>query len=197
MDLFVATRFVRENEPTWIVFDLIGVLAEPSWREIHDPPSLEEWNELKVGGIAESKFWSESHAREYRCRLRFKRGILGLLSYLRLVGYHICVATNFITSWLDCLEAKATDSLFDARIVSAEFGVAKPDNAFWMHVLNMVPRGSILFDDKWENCIAANLSGLQAIHARQGEEVTTFILSALRDHTVRGHKREFKRLTII
>ena len=40
----------------WVVFDLIGVLAEPSWRDTATI-DLELWHQLKRGQLPEDRFW--------------------------------------------------------------------------------------------------------------------------------------------
>ena len=41
-----------------LVFDLIGVLARPSWRELCLDPRAHDWPALRIGAITEAEFWS-------------------------------------------------------------------------------------------------------------------------------------------
>jgi HAD superfamily hydrolase (TIGR01509 family) len=152
----------------WVVFDLIGVLAGPSWRAIA-PEAADAWRSFKLGERPEAAFWDEGRAAAYREALSFHADGLALVRRLKQRGYRVCLATNFSAAWLDHLLAKAgARGLFDARVVSAEVKVAKPDAAFWDHVLRHAPRGSIFVDDQRNNCEAAARAGLEAIWAAPG-----------------------------
>jgi HAD superfamily hydrolase (TIGR01509 family) len=152
----------------WIVFDLIGVLAEPSWREIA-PEGASLWRSYKLGRSAEAMFWDAAHAAAYRDALSFRGDRRAYVERLKARGFKICVATNFSGEWLRHLLLKsAAFSLFDARVVSAEVKVAKPDPAFFAEVLRHAPRGSIFVDDQEANCAAAEREGLRAIFAHPG-----------------------------
>jgi HAD superfamily hydrolase (TIGR01509 family) len=151
----------------WIVFDLIGVLAEPSWREIATA-SGDAWRSYKLGERAEAAFWDAAHAAAYRNAMSFRGDRLAYVRSLKARGYRICLASNFSREWLLTLLAKGGAGLFDAEVVSAEVGVAKPDPAFYHEVLRRAPLGSIFVDDQRANCAAAKLAGLQAIFAYPG-----------------------------
>ncbi|MCA9697992.1 MAG: hypothetical protein KC431_10750, partial [Myxococcales bacterium] len=69
--------------PRVLVFDLIGVLAEPSWRELARAPARAPWTALKTGMIAEEAFWSPEEAAAYRRVLRLRGDRLALLRRLR------------------------------------------------------------------------------------------------------------------
>jgi len=152
----------------WIVFDLIGVLAEPSWREIataHDSA----WQTFKRGECAEALFWDAAHAAAYRKVLRFRSDRLAYVRALKARGYRICLASNFSREWLVALLAKGgAAGLFDAQVVSAEVGAAKPDPAFFDEVRCHAPRGSIFVDNQKANCDAAASSGFRPIFAYPG-----------------------------
>jgi len=152
----------------WIVFDLIGVLAEPSWREIATA-SREAWRSYKLGERAEAAFWDAAHAAAYRRAVGFRRDRLAYVRSLKARGYRICLATNFSREWLLALLAKGgAGELFDAEVVSAEVGVAKPDAAFFQEVLRRAPPGSIFVDDQKANCAAAKLAGLRPLFVYPG-----------------------------
>lgn len=152
----------------WLVFDLIGVLAEPSWREIA-PTEGDKWRSYKRGERAEATFWDAAHATAYRKVLGFRGDRLAYVRALKERGVKICLATNFSPEWLGALLAKSdAGGLFDARVVSAELGAAKPDPAFWEQVLRHAPRGSIVVDDQQTNCDAAARAGFLVVFAYPG-----------------------------
>jgi HAD superfamily hydrolase (TIGR01509 family) len=152
----------------WVVFDLIGVLAGPSWREIV-PEDTSKWRSFRLGESSEALFWDATHAATYREVLSFRSDRRAYVERLKARGLKICVATNFSAEWLDHLLAKSeAGALFDARVVSAEVKVAKPDPAFFAEVRRYAPRGSIFVDDQKENCAAAARAGLRAIWAHPG-----------------------------
>jgi HAD superfamily hydrolase (TIGR01509 family) len=164
----------------WIVFDLIGVLAEPSWREIATGGD-DAWRSFKRGERAEALFWDAAHAAAYRRVLSFRRDRLTYVRALKARGYHICLASNFSREWLVALLAKGgAAGLFDAQVVSAEVGAAKPDPAFFDEVRCHAPPGSIFVDDQKANCDAAERAGLRAIFAYPGCSIEAEVERLLR-----------------
>ena len=157
---------------TWVVFDLIGVLAEPSWRETVDDPSLDNWESFRLGKKAEGDFWSRASAEAYRKMLRFRSDRIVLVQHLRDKGLKVCVATNFSKEWYDTLVSQLHDkSLFADRVISAEIGVAKPDAGFFVELKKHVPEGTIFVDDKKYNCDAARKAGFRSVWAHPGARV--------------------------
>lgn len=149
----------------WVVFDLIGVLAEPSWRDIADK-SPEAWNKLKHGRLAEADFWSSDEQDLYRTLLSFRDDRLDLVRRLKKRGFRVCVATNFSSEWLTTLLATVDDDrIFDQKVVSAEINAAKPERAFFEEVLRHAPKGSVFVDDQKHNCDAAREAGFRSIWA--------------------------------
>lgn len=164
----------------WIVFDLIGVLAEPSWREIATF-DWDAWRAYRRGEITEATFWDAAHAAAYRRVIGFRADRLSLVRALKAKGHRVALATNFSREWLSALLAKGGDfALFDAEIVSSEVGAAKPDPAFFAALTRRVPRGSIFIDDQKANCDAAVRAGLRAIFAYPGFSVEAEIDRLLR-----------------
>jgi HAD superfamily hydrolase (TIGR01509 family) len=160
------------KQQRWVVFDLIGVLAEPSWREISAEQNLEKWREFSTGKESEASFWDDTSASAYRAALRFRADRFRYLLRLKDAGVKICLATNFSVAWLDELLTKvAHPDLFDAKVVSASIGAVKPNNEFWSEVLKHVPKGSIFVDDQKTNCDAARVAGLQSIWAYPGRDL--------------------------
>lgn len=152
------------TEP-WVVFDLVGVLAEPAWRDL---ATLEEsrWGAFKRGRLPENEFWAPRYAQAYRHMLAFRPDRLAIVRRSKARGLRICVAANFSRDWLDHLLAKThQESLFDAEVVSTEIGVAKADGAFWSRLLERVPRGSVYVDDQRVHCLSAERAGLRSIWA--------------------------------
>ncbi len=149
----------------WIVFDLIGVLAAPPWHDLATRPA-EAWDAFKLGQQSEDGFWSPNECRAYRNILSFRHDRLALLHGLKERGVKVAVAANFARAWLDHLLRKIGEpDLFDARIISQEVRVAKPHEQFWAKVLEHAPAGSIVVDDRRENCQAATRAGFRSVWA--------------------------------
>ena len=148
---------------TAIVFDLIGVLAAPSWRELCARPDLAAWGRLKVGAISEAEFWTPEQAAAYRGALALRSDRLVFLSRLRALGHTISIASNLARGWLPGVQASVPIGLVERWIVSGEIGVAKPDPRFWSELLRHVPAGSLVVDDQRRNCEAATQAGLRGL----------------------------------
>jgi FMN phosphatase YigB (HAD superfamily) len=169
----------------WVVFDLIGVLAGPSWRDTVPQPDLERWAQFRVGAITESEFWSADSAARYRSLLTFRLDRLDLASRLQRGCFRIAVATNFCRSWLDALLETVPSPPFDAYVVSSEIGVAKPDARFWEHLRGFVPEGSLFIDDQHRNCEAAKLAGFRSLWAHTSADLDAELSDLLALETVR------------
>lgn len=162
------------TKPQWIVFDLIGVLAEPSWRDLisHDSGIKERWEKLKRGTAEEDAFWDQALQRTYRAVLDFRADRLDLVRDLRKRGVHIAIASNFSREWLKFLMGKIPDpGIFEHTMVSAEVGAAKPEPAFWEQMKQFAPQGSIFVDDQIRNCDAAEQAGYRAVWAHPGAQL--------------------------
>jgi hypothetical protein len=109
-----------------IVFDLIGVLAAPSWRELCPADHLTLWSRLKIGAATEAEFWSDEAGRAYRAALNLRRARLDLLARLRARDIAIVIASNFAAAWLPTIRERMPAGLVDRWLVSGELGVAKP-----------------------------------------------------------------------
>jgi len=171
------------NAKKWVVFDLIGVLAEPSWRDLVPEESeyLERWNLLRKGCLAEQAFWTERMQDLYRSLLAFRPARLELVRALKRQGYEIAIATNFSSGWLDKLLGSLSGSdreLFSGFVVSDREGVAKPDEEFFARVKRFAPAGSVFIDDRLANCDAARRAGYRAIWAHPGVELEREIAAA-------------------
>lgn len=171
-------------QPPTIVFDLIGVLAEPSWRELARAPASAAWIALKTGRIGEADFWSPAEAAAFRRGLAFRADRLRLLARLRAAGLRIVVATNFHRPWVDVLQDSLQGgahgpALIDHWLISGELGVAKPAPAFFARVRELAPEGSLFIDDTPANCEAAARAGLRPLWAWPGSDLDGRIDAAL------------------
>ncbi|WAS89605.1 HAD family hydrolase [Nannocystis punicea] len=162
-----------------VAFDLIGVLAEPSWREIDRAPDRERWHRLRVGAIEEEAFWDPASAAAYRACLRLRSDRLALVSRLRARGHRIALATNFARAWLAVIRERLGGSgLVDHWLCSAELGVAKPDPGFWAHLRALAP-AVVVVDDQTANIAAARAAGLTAVWALPGADLEARLLAAI------------------
>lgn len=177
----MAPRTCPEGQPRFVVFDLIGVLARPSWRELCVAPDLAAWRRLRVGALAEAEFWSAEQATAYRALLGLRRDRLALLERLRARGLAIAVASNLAREWLPAVQARTPPGLVERWIVSGEIGAAKPDPAFWSALLAHVPAGSLVVDDQRGNCEAAVRAGLRALWVPSGAGFDARVDAALAD----------------
>ncbi len=173
------------NGKRWVVFDLIGVLAEPSWRDLvaSDPALLEKWQKFKRGSAEEDAFWNKRLQKTYRTVLGFRPDRLQLVRHLRKQGYHVAIASNFSRGWLDHLLATlpAEDrDIFDRILVSSDVKAAKPDPAFWEQLRKFAPEGSIFIDDRLDNCDAAEKAGYRAIWAHPAAHIEEELNERLR-----------------
>lgn len=162
-----------------IAFDLIGVLAEPSWREVAAEPDLARWRRLKLGEIAEPEFWDDRSAAAYRACLRLRTDRLALVARLRAAGHRIAVASNFAAAWLPAVRARLPDpALVDLWCVSGELGIAKPDPRFWDHLRSAAPE-VLLVDDQRDNLASARAAGLRTVWALPGGDLAPRLQAAL------------------
>ena len=163
-----------------IVFDLIGVLAEPSWRELAREPRAAAWAALKIGTLDEADFWPPRAAAAYRRALAFRPDRLALLEGLRRAGLRIVVATNLHAPWAYVLQASLQGpALIDHWLISGELGIAKPDPAFFARIRELAPAGSLFVDDTPTNCAAAARAGLRPLHVWPGTDLDGRIAAAL------------------
>ena len=170
----------ESTSATLVAFDLIGVLVEPSWRELAPAPDLALWRRLKVGALAEPDFWDERTAAAYRACLRVRADRLALLARVRARGCRIAVASNFARAWAPVVRALLPDpSVVDHWFISGELGVAKPAAGFWTALRRHVPAGSLVVDDQRRNCEAATRAGLRGLWAPAGAPLAALVDAAL------------------
>lgn len=165
-----------------IVFDLIGVLAWPSWRELVVAPDLAAWRRLKTGAIPESEFWPAEAGAAYRALLGLRGDRLALLAGLRARGVAIVIASNLAREWLPAIQAATPAGLVARWLVSGALGVAKPDPGFWAALRRHVPAGTAVVDDQRGNCEAASAAGLRGVWAPPGSRFDALVAAALADN---------------
>ena len=162
---------------TGVVFDLIGVLARPSWRELCARPAAHDWRSLRIGAIEEAAFWSAELGAAYRGTLGLRRDRIELLRRLRGAGVEITIASNFARAWLPTVQALMPDGLVARWVISGEVGAAKPDLAFWTALA--APAGTLMVDDKAGNVAAARAAGLRGVLAAPGCDLAEQVTRAL------------------
>lgn len=162
-----------------LVFDLIGVLAAPSWRELCAAPDLAVWARLKRGLADEAELWPDEQGRAYRAALGLRRDRLDLLLRLRARGHGIVIASNFAAAWLPTIRGRVPTGLVDRWVISGELGVAKPEPGFWTALREHVPADTLVIDDQRRNCEAATRAGLRGLWAPAGAALEILLDAAL------------------
>ena len=61
------------------------------------------------------------------------------------------------------LEKIEATGLFDQALVSSDVGFSKPDRGVWECLQKFAPTGSIVIDDRLDNCKAAEEAGYTSI----------------------------------
>lgn len=160
-----------------VVFDLIGVLARPSWRELVADPSVHDWRKLRVGAINEEAFWEPRLAAAYRRAFGLRRDRVELLMRLRAAGHGIVIASNFARAWARMVQAHMPAGLVGRWVISGEVGAAKPEPAFFTALA--AARGTVMVDDQAGNLAAAEAAGLRGVLAAPGCDLATQVARAL------------------
>lgn len=160
-----------------VVFDLIGVLGRPSWRELVVDPWAHDWRGIRVGAITEEAFWGPESAAAYRRAFGLRRDRVALLRRLRADGHTITIASNFAREWAPMVQARMPAGLVDRWVISGEVGAAKPDQAFWRAV-GAAP-GTVVVDDQAANVAAAEVAGLRGVVAAPGVDLAGLVARAL------------------
>ncbi len=162
-----------------VVFDLIGVLAGPSWRELCVAPDLAAWARFKLGACSEADFWPVDAGHAYRAALGLRGDRLALLARLRARDISIVIASNFAAPWLPTIRERMPAGLVERWLISGELGVAKPATGFWTALRRHVPAGSLVVDDQRRNCEAATRAGLRGLWAPAGAPLAALVDAAL------------------
>lgn len=131
--------------------------------------------DLQTGAISVEEFWTQADAvfpghphdnlwlSLYRATL--DRCVISVLSDLKAAGYRVVAGTNTIDDHYRYHTERGDLGIFDAVYASHHMGLAKPDPAFYQHILDaesVTPERSMFFDDKSENVDAARRLGITA-----------------------------------
>jgi epoxide hydrolase-like predicted phosphatase len=140
---------------------------------------IEAWTQVQRGEIEEAAYWRAvaaalglDEADAARLRADFYRGdaldeaLVALIRRLRGRGLLVGLLSNNAPGLAAELDALGLADLFDARAISAEIGVMKPDPAAYHAILDRldVPPGAALFvDDSADNVAGARAVGMAAV----------------------------------
>lgn len=152
---------------------------------------IEAWDRAQRGEIDEAAYWRAVAGKlgldepaDARLRADFYRGdmldetLVSLIRRLRGRGLRTGLLSNNTPSLTAALDALGLVDLFDARVVSAEIGVMKPDPAAYHAILAGldVPPGAALFvDDSAENVAGAEAVGMAALRFTPGLDVAVAV----------------------
>lgn len=90
-----------------------------------------------------------------------------LIKKLKELGNRVVCGTNTISAHYFNHIERGDYAYFDQTYSSCAMGVSKPDTAFWKIILDaeeVEPKDAVFFDDKIENCRAAESMGIKAVH---------------------------------
>ena len=134
-----------------------------------------EFQELTTGGITPEEFWRKVSRKIGRpieeelfaaCfRPRLNRPVARLVRRLRRVA-RVVAGTNTVEPHYRIHQDRGDYDIFDAVYASCRMGLAKPDPAFFCHILEREGRQaeqSLFVDDREENVHAAAGLGMSAL----------------------------------
>ncbi len=137
------------------------------------------WEKAQLGQIDVEAYWQavgnelgldaaqlQELRRSFYSGDRLDRGLVTLIGELRAHGVLIGLLSNNSPDLHDILTGLGLDSLFDARVISADIGVMKPHPAaYWavLERLGIAPETSAFIDDSAANVQGAARVGMQAI----------------------------------
>jgi epoxide hydrolase-like predicted phosphatase len=109
----------------------------------------------------------------------------GLLEYLRSLkpGYKVGAISNAWSGLRQYMEREKFADVFDAIVISAEVGAAKPEPKIYQYALDQLgvrPDEAVFVDDVIENVEASEKLGMQGIHFRDPESVIRQLNSMLK-----------------
>ncbi len=115
----------------------------------------------------------ETFQKEFWCGDKLD---MDLVDFIR--GLHPYYTTGLLSNAWGDLRKSLTDEMriidaFQHVFISAELGIAKPDQEIYQHVigeLDCEPHEAVFLDDMLENVEAARQAGLNAIHFRSREQ---------------------------
>ncbi len=137
-----------------------GMLPEAYWRKVSErlgrgsPPSAELVRSLADD---DTSSWSDQRIEVWDLARRFRER-----------GGRTAFLSNNVPPLMAYLRAKLRlDEAFDVVVASCELGVAKPDDAIYLHCIRQLgikPEESLFVDDHPANIAAADRLGLRTFH---------------------------------
>lgn len=153
------SRYVY-NRDSAVRATLGEITAEEHWQDVQQDLGLDD-SELKA---FKEEFWEGDILDEV------------LVEFIRSLGLHYTTAL-LSNAWDDLRgvleDVWEIDEIFDHIFISAELGMAKPDDVIYQHVIEELgdrPEEMVFIDDFPENVQAARKNGLNAIHFRSREQ---------------------------
>ena len=153
--------------------------------------------QASIGQISEDEHWAvvirklhlpESETQTIRDEF-FAGDItdLGLLDFMRSLRKHYKVGliSNAWSGLRPWIVSKKFEDVFDAMIISAEVGVAKPDARIYqiaLEKLGVSASESVFVDDFQVNVAGAHAFGMQAVHFIQAEQALQELKQLLANH---------------
>jgi epoxide hydrolase-like predicted phosphatase len=105
---------------------------------------------------------------------RLDRSLVDLIHKMRNRGLLVGLLSNYTADLADIISGEGLDGLFDARVISAEIGITKPDPAAYQAVLgelSVKPSDAFFVDDFEENVESARSLGMRAVRFTPGLEL--------------------------
>jgi putative hydrolase of the HAD superfamily len=158
------------------------------------------WRHLpqyQTGAITERELWQrvcdecqQSHAvipdaslwsAALRAVFRFRPEVMDAISGLRKNGYKTGFLSNTEPEAAAYFYERQLDALFDARVLSCEVGVSKPDEQIYLMLANrlqLLPSQILFLDDRSENIDGARNAGMAAVCV----DTTDGVMDALRPY---------------
>jgi epoxide hydrolase-like predicted phosphatase len=153
------SKLVYERESA-VLATLGKITAEDHWQNIQEELGLDD-DELER---FKEEFWAGDVLDEV------------LVDFIRGLGLHYTTAL-LSNAWDDLRDALSDlweiDDAFDRIFISAEIGLAKPDDEIYQYVIQELghqPAEMVFIDDFPENVQAARENGINAIHFRSREQ---------------------------
>ncbi len=189
--VLVRTEF---QTPRQRLAERIGIEYEDLVKDVFEGKTS---HQATLGVLSEDEHWKEV-LRKFRLpaaqlddvRNEFFAGDitdLTLVNYLRGLRKTVKVGliSNAWTGLREWIVKEKFDDAFDAMIISAEVGLAKPDPRIYqvaLEKLGVAPSEAVLMDDFPENIEAARAFGMTAIHFTQPEKALDELKRLLANH---------------
>ena len=175
------------DQTSLLIFDLGGVVFRnndviPKIAEVLETDFqmlmarlTKPYQDLHTGVITVQKFWAQAdavfpgHPHDNLWLTLYQptraRCVISVLSDLKAAGYRIVAGTNTIDDHYRYHSERDDFDIFNAVYASHLMGLAKPDPAFYRHILSAettAPECSMFIDDRRENVDAARGLGIKA-----------------------------------